>query len=100
MSTRDDSFREGGEDKKGVIRKQEEKERPGGGGGGGGDAGMLGKCKNVPAVSEKAREKREGGQGGVTAASFSGQAAVSPTCPQGGGSSCRSEQTGGRVTCA
>ncbi len=46
------------------------------GGEGGDEAGMLGKCKNVP-VSEKAREKQEGGQGGVTAASFSGQAAVS-----------------------
>jgi hypothetical protein len=76
---------------------------------------MLGICKNVP-VSEKAREKQERGQGGETAASLSGQAAanirhiISRTgrwphnlCMISAGEegdSCRSEQTGSRVTCA
>ncbi len=76
MSAADDSFREGGEDKKGSNKKiSKQEERDAGGGEGGGDARMLGKCKNVP-VSEKAREKQERGQGGETAASLSRQAAA------------------------
>ncbi len=58
MSTADDSFGDRELDKKGSNKKIRGQRYAGGGGGG--EAGILGKCKNVP-VTEKAQEKRERG---------------------------------------